>query len=371
MLAVAAAGVFVGNKVTSGGGGPKKGPTTLLFSIAGADRSALESALLAHDTATTTSPGVELLLPRRTLTQVCGFGDQQLGGILRLPNGETLSRDAVSSLLGGVTVNGSWVLTTVQLSKLVDALHGVDANVDTNVVQPRPDGTRVVLVPAGQQHLNGAQAAAYATYVQGNEDATGNLVRLQSVLDGILSKLPPDEKAVQQLVSSLGPGAGSTLGGEKLAQLLVHLRADVRANTILPVDLPTQKIDAGGAPAYRVDPAQTTQFVKTNLASSWPLSARKPRKSVFIENGVGTPGLAGPACSKLVAAGYSFAGSGNAATFNFTTSKVLVFDSSIASAELGDSVAGALGLPTSDVAVDSTGQNIADVIVILGKDFKP
>jgi hypothetical protein len=102
-----------------------------------------------------------------------------------------------------------------------------------------------------------------------------------------------------------------------------------------------------------------------------PASARGERKRVFVQNGVGTPGLVITACNKLVDAGYAFAGSGNASDFNHATSKVLVFDRSVASAELGNAVARSLRLPTSDVAVSTQGQNVADVLVILGKDYKP
>jgi hypothetical protein len=49
---------------------------------------------------------------------------------------------------------------------------------------------------------------------------------------------------------------------------------------------------------------------------------------------------------------------------------VLVFDRSVASARVGNDVARSLGLPTRDVAVSTAGQNVADVLVILGKDYK-
>ena len=115
----------------------------------------------------------------------------------------------------------------------------------------------------------------------------------------------------------------------------------------------------------------TRQFVTNNLASSWPASARGERKQIYVQNGVGTPGLVGSACTRLVNAGYELAGSGNANSFNFPKSKVLVFDHTVASAQLGDAVARSLGLPAADVAVSTNGGNVADVVVILGKDYKP
>jgi hypothetical protein len=369
-LIVAAAVTFGVREATKHTTGAKLGPTTVLFSLAAANRSAAETALLTHDGRT--AQGVELLMPARVLTEVCGFGNQQFGQILALPDGQRLSRAAASDLLGGVTINGSWVLSEAQLAKLVDQVGGITADVDTNVVQTKPDGSKVVVVQAGpRQRLTGAQAVAFATYVNGSEDASANLVRLQAVLDGLLAGLPTNAGGVQRLISSLGAGAGSTVGISRLAQLLTGLAADARHNNVLPTDLPVLKIDAGGQPSYRVDPVQTATFVRANLAASLPASARTTRKRVFVQNGVGTPGLVGSACEKLVVAGFVFAGSGNAANFGYPTSKVLVFDRSLVSAGVGDSVARALRLSTDDVEVSSAGQNIADVLVILGKDYKP
>lgn len=370
-LAVAAAVGFGVERATSGGHHKPFGQTTLLLSVAGADGTAVETALLAHDDRT--NDGVELLIPGRVLTEVCGFGNQQLGQILALPNGQELSRSTVSDLLGGVTVGGSWVLTTEQLARLVDAVGGVTVDVDVDVIQQRADGSRVLVVGKGaQQHLTGARAAAFATYQRSDEDALANLVRLQGVLDGIEAALPRDKAAVGRIVRSLGAGAQSSLGVDRLSAFLIGLAADARQNKLLPSDLPVIKIDSGGGqPAYRVDTQQTAAFVDGNLAASLPASARTQHKRVFVQNGVGTPGLVVSACSKLVRAGFAFSGSGNATTFGYKTSKVLVFDRTVASAELGDNVARVLGLPTNDVAVSTTGQNIADVLVILGKDYKP
>ena len=367
-LAVAAAIGFGVHRATSGGGHEKPlGQTTLLLSVARPDGSAAESALLAHDPRT--HQGVELLLPARVLTEVCGFGNQQLGQILALPQGARLSRVAVSDLLGGVTVDGSWVLTTDQLARLVDAAGGITVDVDTDVVARRNDGSRVLLVRKGAgQHLDGARAVAFATYLGGNEDATANLVRLQSVLDGIVAALPASASATAHLLSSLGATAVSTLGASRLADVLVGLKSD----DVFPTVLPVVKRDSGsGPPAYSVDAAQTKTFVSSNLAASLPASATSVRSRVYVENGVGTPGLVGSACTKLVAAGYAFAGSGNAPTFDFAKSKVLVFDHSVASAELGNAIARVLGLPLADVAVSGEGQNVADAVVIIGRDYKP
>ena len=52
-------------------------------------------------------------------------------------------------------------------------------------------------------------------------------------------------------------------------------------------------------------------------------------------------------------------------------SAVLIPDSTPASVERGAAVAAALGLPASSVGVSGQGQTVAEVIVVLGRDFKP
>ena len=373
LVAAAAIAVAIGfgvHKATSHTPKVTRTQTTVLFSLVGSDKTALGSVLLAHDAAT--HQGVELLVPSRTLSEVCGFGSQQLGRVLALPDGQRLSTQAVSNMLGGVTVDGSWRLTTDELSRLVNIVGGVTVDVDANVIK-KVGKRRVLYLQKGDgQHLTGSQAVLYATFVAGGEDSTGSLPRLQTVLDALFSKLPADPSAAGRLVASVGTDAGSSLGPTRLGALLDGLAADDKSSSggVLPIVLPVQKIDSGGEPVFRVDDDKTHALVLSNLSKSLPASARVPRKRVLIQNGVGTPGLVGPACQRLVAAGFTVVGSGNANNFNYTRSAVLVFDNSVPTARLGDRVAQVLRLSSDDVAVSNEGQNVADVIVILGKDFR-
>jgi hypothetical protein len=138
------------------------------------------------------------------------------------------------------------------------------------------------------------------------------------------------------------------------------------------VDVPTKPIDSGGgATSYRLDSTETTKLVRSRLASSLPSRTGPAKPTVLIENGVGTSGLVESACNKLLPAGYGFAGSGNAPNFNYAKSQVIVFDSTVATARIGNEIARLLKLPEDDVVASSQGQNVADVVVILGRDYKP
>jgi anionic cell wall polymer biosynthesis LytR-Cps2A-Psr (LCP) family protein len=368
LIAAAAIGFGV-NRATSGSSAPSDPETTLLVSLQGGDGTAVASMLAAHDVKQ--KQGLELLIPSRLITDVCGFGTQQFGQIVALPQGAQLAQQAVSQLLGGVTVDGSWLLSTQQLSTLVDAVGGVTVDVDVDVERPGPGGTTQVVVPAGKgEHLGGSAAVEFATYQAAGEDATAVLSRFQSVFESVADRLPVKASGAARVLTAAGVKA--SVPTATLASLLVALARDDEASSLLPEDLPTKTIDTGGgATSYRVDSSGVQSLVQSRLASSLPASAQQKHKTVFIENGVGTSGLVQSACDRLLPAGYGFAGSGNAPNFKYAKSQVIVFDSTVAAAELGDDVARLLRLPQSDVVASTQGQNVADVVVILGGDYKP
>ena len=368
LIAAAAIGFGV-HSATSGSSTPRDPETTLLVSLRGADGSALASMLAAHDVKQ--KQGVELLVPGRLITDVCGFGTQQFGQITTLPGGAGLARRALSQVLGNATIDGSWTMSTAQLARLVDTVGGVTVDVDTDVTQPAPGGTTVVVMQTGKgQHLNGSRAALFASYLGPGEDATAVLSRFQSVFQAAIGALPSKPAQAQKVLARAG--VTTTLAADKTATLLTSLAHDEQTSSLLPVDLPTKPIDTGsGTTSYRLDQQQVTALVRQQLAASLPASSQQKHARVLIENGAGSPGLVQSACDRLLPAGYGFAGSGNAPNFNYTKSQIIVFDTTVAAARLGDDVAARLRLPQADVVASSQGQNVADVVVILGRDYRP
>jgi anionic cell wall polymer biosynthesis LytR-Cps2A-Psr (LCP) family protein len=372
-LIIVAGLAFGVHKVVTHHDGSKRTQTTVLLQLRGTHGGAAASVLLAHDPAT--KSGVEVLVPTRVITDVCGFGSQNFGNVLALPNGVAASQQAMSAMLNNITVDGSWVITPAQFAKLIDALGGITIDhVDVNVVHRTAGGGGQILIPAGaNRKLNGTQAMEYALYTASpSESAAAELARLHQVVDTTIQALPTSPTAIAALLRQLGPGGTSTLGSTRLAALLAGLASDDRSSAgVLPTDLPVTEIDAGGtSPSYRIDDAATgvPQLVNTQLANSLPPDADRHRPSVLLLNGVGTPGLVLTACPRLAAHGYAYGGSNNAASFNNPRSSVQI--RSDADVSLGDGVARALGLPTSDVEISRTDQSVADVIVVLGGDYR-
>ena len=73
----------------------------------------------------------------------------------------------------------------------------------------------------------------------------------------------------------------------------------------------------------------------------------------------------------LVDAGFTYVNGGNAEAFGVAETAIVVPDSSSESLQWGADIATALGVPTSAVQVATTGQSVADVIVVLGHNDAP
>ncbi len=350
--------------VTSGGDGQKtvKAPVrtqrTLLLQLRGTGGTAAASALLAHDPAS--GNGVVVLVPQQVLASVPGGGSLPFARTLQTA-GATGSRSALADLMG-ITIDGSWVLDGATMAQLVDQLGGVQVTVDAAVVSGRS-----VLLQPGAQHLSGAQAVLFMTYLGPKEQEQTRLTRVQAVLDAVVSVLPAKPET---LLGSLAGGSVSTLSTPDLASLLAGLKSDDAASNLQYRTLPVIPVAAGNEDIrFRIDATADRSLVDDVLAQSIPPGSRTEGNRVLVLNGVGTPGLGQRVRDKLVPAGFVFVGSRNAPSFGYLQTQVLVADGSTNGGELGARVAKALEVPGSSVQSSTQIGTIADVVVIVGKDF--
>lgn len=366
VLLLVVATVFV---VTRGGdkaatsGAPERTQKTLLLEVqSGAD--VVSAALLAHDSAKGGADGAAVLLPPTVIVSVPGGGSTTLRSSLVAGRAQQ-AREAVADLLG-VTVDAGWVLDTTTLAALVDRVGGVQVDVDVDVV----NGSTVV-VGKGSQRLPGASAVTVATYLAPGEQEQARLARLQGVLDALITALP-DEKALTGLLGSLGGASNASLPLPQLASFLHGLAQDSKAQRLQYDSLPVVPIDPGnGTTSSRIDAAPLASLVGRLLAPSVPASRQATGNRVYVLNGVGTPGLGSAVRAKLLPAGLIFVGSRNAPSFGRPKTVVLVREATPELQALGSRVARALGVPEDSVQTSDELGSLADVIVVVGQDFKP
>jgi hypothetical protein len=334
---------------------------TLLFQVRTADGAGtLASALLAVDPPSTT--GSVVLVPPQVIVDLPGAGSLPFGQALATgtPTGPS---DALSDLLG-VTIDGSWVLEHGAFGALVNELGGITAGVDVPVVQ---DGA--VVLPQGEQRLDGAQALTLLGFLASGEQEQARLARVQEVLDGVLAALPEDAAAFGALVDELGAASVSSEPSARLAAVLLELVEAGEADLLQYDSLPVVPIDpGGGVMAFRLETEAAQALVNRVLAQSVPAGALQTGNRVLVLNGVG-PGIGDSARAKLVAEDFVFVGARNNERFGVETTTVLVPESTPEAQALGEQVAAALGVPA--VVRQSNLGSIADAVVIIGADFTP
>lgn len=347
--------------------GPAK-QRTLLVQVTGDDGVAAANALVGV-TPKETSAAV-VLVPSRLLVDVAGTGSLPFGETVTLPE-RSAPAQALTDLLG-VRVDDSWVLTERGLADLVDAVGGVQGEVDVDVVETDADGKETIVVRAGSQRLGGLAAASYATYLGGDEPEQARLARFDDVFSAVVASLPEDRAEITAAVQTAGDGSQSTLDGVGLATRLSGLRAASAAGTLVSDVLPVTEIDTGDTVAsYGLDSGEVAAMMRSLLPGALQTDTGGEVLRVLVENGVGTPGLVELARAKLVADGFRFVNGGNAADFGFDESAVIIPDGTEKSVRRGQRVAASLGLQESAVSTSDRGQTVADVIVILGQDFVP
>ena len=345
---------------------PSRTQSTVLLAVGGESITGL--ALLAADPAT--GEGAVVLLPNRLMVDVAGFGPMTLAQATELSSADA-GADALTDALG-VTIDGTWRLDDAGLAALVDAAGGVTVDVDTDITGPGPNpGSTVILIPAGSQTLDGASAVVYAAYLGAGEPEQSRLARLDAVLSAAVAGLPAGADQVTLQLGTLGAGSSSTVP-ELLPPFLANLNAAETATSVVHRTLPVRAIDAGAAvPATSLDVPAAASLVSDLLsASATPL---RPGGSVrvLVQNGVGTPGLGASARDLLVGDGFTYVAGGNASSFGVPRSLVLITDSTAETRAEAAAVAKALGLPDTAVRLTPQGQSIADMVVVLGKDFRP
>lgn len=138
--------------------------------------------------------------------------------------------------------------------------------------------------------------------------------------------------------------------------------ATVEGDRTALVPLPVKPIDLGGETFFEPQRDQIADL----LLQWWDvrLGADDSSVRVIIYNGAGTPGIAGEAARQMIAAGMRVVDTKNADRFDYDTTMIVVQDGDL---EQGEQVKAALG--TGEIVDKPSEQDVADVIVIIGRDY--
>lgn len=339
---------------------PVVGPNTVvLLQVSGAN-GAGALALLGDQHG---AAGAVVLVPPQLSVDAGGFGGTTMQKAATLPG--SASANGLADALG-IRIDGTWTLSLGGLAALVDRLGGINADVDVDVKEGG-----VIKVSAGQQHLDGVAAAAYATYAVPGEPAQAQLARLDTVLEAVIGGMANNAAGAADQVAALGASSQSSLSVARLGSVLAHLKTLDTSNSVGYQSLPVHQLDGAGQTTYTLDSAGAADVLSGLTGTKTDTATNDTAIRVLVKNGVGTPGLADSTRARLSKAGEVYVPGGNELPFDKERTVVLISEDTAAQRAMGDKVAAALGLTDDSLRVSGEGQSIADVVVVLGVDYRP
>ncbi|MGW8780023.1 LytR C-terminal domain-containing protein [Streptomyces sp. NPDC055796] len=304
----------------------------------------------------TTKKGATVLLPN-TLGVAKDDGSAAALG-KAVEEGGLGVRDSLDSVLG-THIGGTWRLDTPFLENLVELVGGIET--DTDVAVPADDAAKIPAVGQGpKQHLSGAMAVAYATYRGQGEPEAKQLDRLGKVLYGVLRKVPGDAKSATVTVESMGqildPSLNAQTLGTLLAKLGEHAKEGAYRTDVLAVK-----------PDGTLTDDANKNVVKEVLGGSFNAAQAGTAPRVGLKDATGDEKTQVAAKAALLNGGYTFVDGGKADKTQPATQITYQDDAQRTKAV---DVAKTLGLPETVVKKGENAVN-ADVVVTLGKDYKP
>ena len=332
-----------------------------------------------------------IVAPALLLVHVAGAGPMTLAETGRLP-GPDNAGGAVSDLLG-IRVDATLILDRLAYEALVDSVGGVVVSVDIPVTKKQPDGTTVVVVPAGPRLLDGPAAAAYAMFFIAGENPSAQEKRFATVNRRIFAKLPNDEQKIKGILGSLGASSRSSVPPDEVAVMLQRLRNASVAGKLTEQNLPVTTVDLTAPVQYRLDFLPMHTMVDTTLSEVKLPVPPSSDVRVLVFDGIAQRALVTAAVAQLDDAKLRYVDGGPALGVPVAKTQIFVSSTDPQAIQFGRDVITALDLPATtnliSAASGSTPANgvppvddllaglpdprlvrVADVTVILGADYR-
>ncbi|MCA1832706.1 MAG: LCP family protein [Actinomycetota bacterium] len=368
LVVLIAALVRIGHNSNNGstssiGAGPKP-VTYLVMTVRAGDVSRQADTMTVFSIGGKATP-YALLIPTTTLTEIPGYGFDSIGRALSF--GRVPLADVTVENMLGVHVDHVAIIDDVAFARFIDGIGGVTISVPSNLFQSNGRGTLVPVFGAGTQSMRGGRAVRYLTFQAPDETELSRLAREQQLWNGIFAKFAGSKASdladrVRDIGNAVDGDAGATAFGRYLAAF-AQLAQSARTYDVLPV---TPVGGSGVEEAFRVNQDELDVQVSRFLGGS--MASKKARPRLQLLNGNGTPEVGVSVAQKLIPQGLRLVDSGNARSFDFAVTKIIVYADDPEALALAEHIKQLLG--AGEIEVARRPQTSIDVTVVIGKDYR-
>lgn len=158
--------------------------------------------------------------------------------------------------------------------------------------------------------------------------------------------------------------ASTTNLSQKQKDKISKALAKLKPKQVMIVTVPTRPFTVGVTTYYEPKKDKVKEIVEL----IWHVKEKKEKRQVrlLVLNGAGTPGVAGDAAKKLISAGYKVIDTKNADNFKYTKTQIEVYK------KTGEASAPNIRniLGTGEILRKNVSQDIVDIVIVIGKDYK-
>lgn len=323
---------------------PKGRITTLVVTVKDTDVGEEVSAIILTTYSPATRKFDAISIPKNTMADIPGFGVSDIKQAYA--QGKIALTKSTVEYMTGVKIGRYIKVSEKGLEKIIDAAGGV-------VIDGR--------------NSNGKTAVASLAAKTADEKELARLER-QNYLITALQKKANSQATYDILDKIIGKIKGSydsdfsPAETPELARVIAVLKpAAVKAQT-----LPVKEVLVNEKAYFQPEATAVTALI-ARLFPELKKSAKSTGVKVRVLNGVGEPGIASDMAKKLTDSGYRVVDTKNADTFGYAETQIVVYSNNKDKIDAANKVKTLLGV--GKVVVNNLPQDVADVTVIIGKDY--
>lgn len=221
-------------------------------------------------------------IPRDTWVDIPGHGHFKINAAYAF-GGAKASARAVSTLLGGAPVDAVIALQPEGAAQIVDAMGGLNVNVDETMDYDDDSGDLHIHLKKGEQYLTGSQVVGYMRFRHDAQSDFGRMRRQQQVLKLMLDQisLPQNWAKLPRILKFARKDMQSSLSDQQLLALLEAYR-DVPDENVRSLTLPAKPGWVGDASVVFVDERWAKLIGKLLFSKTDP-----PQGKIVVANATG------------------------------------------------------------------------------------
>jgi LCP family protein required for cell wall assembly len=263
------------------------------------DEATTDTIILAHlDVGRRTVTLVSI--PRDTWVTVPKEGPTKINAAYAFGGAHATAR-VVSTLLGGPPIDAIVALQPEGAAAIVDAMGGLDVNVDEGMNYDDNNGELHIHLQKGEQHLNGSQVSGYLRFRHDPASDFGRVKRQQAVLKLMLDQLsePQNWAKLPNIMTLARKNVKTTLSNQQLISFLTIYR-NVPDENIRSFTLPSKAGWVGDASVVFAD-QRWAKLIGTVLFGK----GDPPQDEVLVANATGNVAFDGTLIGALRGAGWN------------------------------------------------------------------